>query len=198
MATELSEKMVMDDCKNVPIKRCKFVNLNNPLYIHYHDHEWSKVLHDENKLIELFILETFHCGLSFECVLNKRADFIVAFDNFDINKIAQYDDEKVASLLYNSKIIRHKQKILATINNAKVILNIQQEFGSFDKYIWHFTNFTTIVEPYTIRTSSALSDEVTKDLKSRGMKFVGTVTIYSFLQACGVIFAHENECVIKI
>ena len=187
----------MNNNLSTPIKRCNFVNLNNPLYVEYHDREWSKVLHDETKLIELFILETFHCGLSWECILNKRKDFILAFDNFDINKIAQYDEEKVALLLSNSKIIRHKQKILAAINNAKVILNIQQEFGSFDNYIWHFTNFTTIVEPYIIRTFSSLSDTISKDLKLRGMKFVGSVTIYSFLQACGVIFAHDKDCFIK-
>ena len=111
----------MNNNLSTPIKRCNFVNLNNPLYVEYHDREWSKVLHDETKLIELFILETFHCGLSWECILNKRKDFILAFDNFDINKIAQYDEEKVALLLSNSKIIRHKQKILAAINNAKVI-----------------------------------------------------------------------------
>ena len=183
--------------KSVTINRCSFVNLKNPLYVEYHDKEWSTPLHDENKLIELFILEIFHCGLSFECVLNKREDFILAFDNFDIKKIAQYDKAKVNLLLQNPKIIRHKQKITATINNAKVILDIQKEFGSFDKYVWHFTNFETIIEPYNLRTSSCLSDKLTLDLKKRGMKFIGTVTMYSFLQACGVIFAHGSECAKK-
>lgn len=188
--------MSKDDVPNA-LTRCRFVNLKNPLYVEYHDKEWSKPLHEENKLIELFILEIFHCGLSWECVLNKRQDFIQAFDNFDIKKIAQYDEDKVNLLLQNPKIIRHKLKIKAAINNAKVIQNIQKEFGSFDNYIWHFTNFTSIVEPYNLQTSSSLSDKVTKDLQNRGMKFVGSVTIYSFLQACGVIFAHGCECSIK-
>ena len=172
--------------------RCKWVNLNNPLYIAYHDTEWGKPVFDDHKLFEMLILESFQAGLSWECVLNKREDFKKAFDNFEINKIVHYDDNKITELLRNDKIIRNKLKIKAAINNAKIFKEIQKEFKTFSDYLWKWTNNQIIYE--TKKTSSPLSDAISKDLKKRGMKFVGTTIIYSYLQAVGVINSHEKDC----
>ncbi len=176
------------------MKRCNWVNLKNPLYIKYHDEEWGRALFDDKKLFELLILEGFQAGLSWECVLNKREDFRVAFDNFDIEKILKYDENKISELKNNPKIIRNSLKIKACINNAKIFKKIQQEFGSFSSYIWHFTDNKIIKESYKTRTTSPLSDKISKDLKKRGMKFVGSTIIYSYLQAMGLINAHGEEC----
>lgn len=172
--------------------RCKWVNLNNPLYVAYHDTEWGRPIFDDHRLFEMLILESFQAGLSWECVLNKREEFKKAFDNFDINKIINYDDKKIAQLLSNDKIIRNRLKINASINNAKIFMEIQKEFKSFSNYLWHWTNNKIIYE--TDKTSSDLSDAISKDLKKRGMKFVGTTIIYSYLQAVGVINSHEKDC----
>lgn len=176
------------------MKRCNWLNLNNPLYVQYHDCEWGVPVHDDNKLFELLLLESFQAGLSWECVLNKRAAFRLAFDNFNADKIANYNEPKIEKLLANKNIIRNKLKIKASITNAKVFKLIQKEFGSFASYIWHFTNNKIIYEEYTLRTTSLLSDQISKDLISRGMKFVGSTIIYSYLQAIGVINAHGKEC----
>ena len=146
-------------------QRCHWVNLKNPLYIKYHDEEWSVAKHNDKELFELLILETFQAGLSWECILNKRENFRKAYDDFDIDKIIKYNDKK-----------------------------IQIEFGSFDKYIWGFTNNKVIKESYKLRSSSQLSDNISKDLKKRGMSFVGTTIIYSYLQAIGIINAHSKDC----
>ena len=174
------------------IKRCKWCNLDNNLYVKYHDEEWGSPIYNDNKLFELLILESFQAGLSWECVLNKREYFRVAFDNFDYNKISKYNDDRIKELLENKNIIRNKLKIKAAINNSKIFIDIQKEYGSFSKYIWNFTNNKIIYE-YD-KTSSKLSDTISNDLKSRGMKFVGTVIIYSYLQAVGIINSHEKEC----
>lgn len=174
--------------------RCKWVNLKNSNYVSYHDKEWSIPCHDDKKLFELLILELFQAGLSWECILNKRDNFKIAFDNFDLEKIINYDENKINSLLSDKGIIRNRLKINATINNGKIFKIIQKEFGSFDKYIWQFTNNKVIFEPYNLKTSSLLSDKISNDLKKRGMKFVGTVIIYSYLQAIGIINAHGEEC----
>ncbi len=180
------------------MNRCSWVNLNNPLYVKYHDEEWCKESHDDKYLFEMLILESFQAGLSWECILNKRDSFIKAFDNFDIDKIINYDSNKVNSLLNNKDIIRNKLKINATISNAKVFKEIQKEYGSFDKYIWHFTN-NKVIKNNTgeIIITSPLSDEVSNDLKIRGMKFVGSTIIYSYLQAIGVVNDHEKNCEIN-
>lgn len=180
------------------MNRCSWVNLNNPLYVKYHDEEWCKESHDDKYLFEMLILESFQAGLSWECILNKRDSFIKAFDNFDIDKIINYDSNKVNSLLNNKDIIRNKLKINATISNAKVFKEIQKEYGSFDKYIWHFTN-NKVIKNNTgeIIITSPLSDEVSNDLKIRGMKFVGSTIIYSYLQAIGVVNGHEKNCEIN-
>lgn len=172
--------------------RCRWVNLNNQTYIKYHDNEWGKPQYDDNKLFELLLLESFQAGLSWECILNKRKSFKDAFDNFDYKKIAKYTEQKIISLLNNSNIIRNKLKITAAINNSKIFIGIQKEYKTFSNYIWHFTNNKVIYE--TDKTSSELSDNISKDLKQRGMKFVGTTIIYSYLQAIGIINSHEKGC----
>ena len=177
------------------IQRCKWVNLNNKKYVDYHDNEWGKIGHDDNYLFEMLILEGFQAGLSWECVLNKREDFKKAFNNFDYIKISEYDSDKVSELLNNTKIIRNKLKINAAITNARVFIKIQEEFKTFDNYIWSFTNNKVIKNiDDNLKTTSELSDNISKDLKKRGMKFVGSTIIYSYLQAIGVINDHELNC----
>lgn len=172
--------------------RCKWCNLKNEKYIAYHDEEWGVPVYDDHKLYEMLILESFQAGLSWECILNKRDDFEIAFDNFDIDKVCSYDEKKINELLKNKKIIRNKRKISAAINNSKIFKEIQKEYKTFSNYIWHFTNNKIIYE--IDKTSSELSDTISKDLQKRGMKFVGTTIIYSYLQAIGVIYSHEQEC----
>lgn len=172
--------------------RCSWCNLDNPKYIKYHDEEWGIPSYDDNYLFEMLILESFQAGLSWECVLNKRESFKTALDNFDINKIVKYDEVKINELLNNPNIIRNKLKIKAMINNAIIFKQIQKEYSSFSNYIWHFTNNEIIYE--NDKVDSVLSQTVSNDLKKRGMKFVGSIIIYSYLQAIGIINSHENEC----
>lgn len=179
---------------NTDVIRCFWANPNNPLYLAYHDNEWGEPCHDERMLFEMLILEGFQAGLSWECVLNKREGFREAFDNFDVQKVANYDINKLASLADNPKIIRNRIKINASVVNANIFIKIQEEFGSFDNYIWGFTNREVIYEPCDIRTTSPLSDTISKDLKKRGMKFVGSTVIYSYLQAIGIINGHLKGC----
>ncbi len=174
------------------MKRCKWCNENNPLYVEYHDKEWCIPNHDDNYLFEMLILESFQAGLSWECVLNKRNDFIVAYDNFNIDKIINYDENKINELLTNSKIIRNKLKIKASINNAKIFKDIQKEYGSFYKYLLTFTENKILYE--IDKTTNDLSDSISKDLIKRGMKFVGSTIIYSYLQATGFIYSHDEKC----
>lgn len=172
--------------------RCKWCNLKNPKYIEYHDNEWCKPNFDDKYLYEMLILESFQAGLSWECVLNKRASFKKAFDNFNIDKICNYDDKKVQELLTNKDIIRNKLKINAAINNSKIFKAIQNEYGTFYNYLKTFTEDTIIYE--IDKTTNELSDMLSKDLQKRGMKFVGSTIIYSYLQAIGVIYSHDKEC----
>lgn len=174
------------------MKRCKWCNLNNKTYIEYHDFEWGKENFDDKYLLEMLILESFQAGLSWECILNKREDFKKSFDNFNIDKICNYDDEKIAELLDNDKIIRNKLKIKAAINNTKIFKRIKQEFGSFHNYLKSFTHDQVIYEVDC--TKNDLSDRLSKDLQKRGMKFVGSTIIYSYLQAVGVIYSHDKDC----
>ena len=175
-------------------KRCSWVNLKNPLYVEYHDKEWGVPLHSDQKLFELLILEGFQAGLSWECILNKRQSFRQAFDDFDAEKISRYDEEKCTRLMENPAIIRNRLKIKAAVTNSRIFLEIQKEYGSFDRYIWGFTEGKVIYESFDLRTTSPLSDQISKDLKKRGMKFVGSTIIYSYLQAIGVINGHEKAC----
>lgn len=177
------------------MKRCFWVDEKSDIYVKYHDEEWGKPKHDDIELFELLILEGFQAGLSWITVLKKREAFRAAFDNFDVKKVAKYDENKVNELLKNEKIIRSKSKIEAAINNAKIFIAIQKEFGSFSNYIWAFTDGKVIKNTTDkFEVSTPLSDMVSKDLKKRGMKYVGTVIIYSYLQATGVINDHETTC----
>lgn len=177
------------------LKRCSWVDLKSPLYIKYHDEEWGVPKYNDRDLFELLILEGFQAGLSWITVLKKREAFRKAFDNFEVNKVSKYGEEKVAELLNNANIIRSRNKIEASINNAKIFIEIQKEFGSFSNYIWSFTNGKIIKnKDDNLKVSSPLSDTISKDLKKRGMKYVGTVIIYSYLQAIGVINDHEINC----
>lgn len=177
------------------ITRCKWCNLKNEIYIKYHDEEWGVPNFDEKYLFEMLLLESFQAGLSWECVLNKREFFREAFDNFDAEKIASYDEEKIAELLKNKNIIRNKLKIRAAVNNAKNFLQIQKEFGSFREYLKTFTQEKQIIE--NDKTTSPLSDALSADLIKRGMKFVGSTIIYSYLQAIGIIFSHDEDCFLR-
>ena len=173
-------------------QRCQWCNLNNPLYVDYHDNEWGVPNFDEKYLYEMLILESFQAGLSWQCVLNKRESFRKAYDHFDINKVISYDTDKINELLNNKDIIRNKLKIMASINNSKIFKSISDECGSFYNYLRTFTKDITIFE--TDKATSELSDAISKDLQKRGMKFVGSVIIYSYLQAIGVINSHEKDC----
>ena len=172
--------------------RCSWANPKNPLYIRYHDEEWGIPVHDDHKLFEMLILESFQAGLSWECILNKREAFRQAFDSFDLEMVCGYGEEKLEKLMQEPGIVRNKRKICAAVNNARIFRAIQQEWGSFDRYLWHWTEGKIIDE--TGKVSSEQSDAVSEDLKRRGMKFVGTVIIYSYLQAVGVINSHEETC----
>lgn len=175
------------------MKRCSWVNLDNKLYVDYHDHEWGIPKYDDNELFELLILEMFQAGLSWECILNKRESFRDSFDNFDYKKVSNYDDMKINELLSNKDIVRNKLKIKASVNNAKVFIEIQKQYGSFSKYIWKFTNNKVIYNKGLV-VKNELSDIISNDLKLKGMKFVGSVIIYSYLQAIGIINDHEKDC----
>lgn len=179
------------------VKRCEWAG-NDPLYIAYHDHEWGRPLHDDNKLFELLILEGMQTGLAWIIVLRKREAFREAFDFFDPQKVAEYTDEKVEELMANRGIIRHRGKISAAIGNAKAFLQIREEYGSFDRFIWGYVNNTPIVNRANslseLPTSTPLSEKISKDLKKRGFRFVGPTVIYSFLQAAGLIDDHMAWC----
>ncbi len=175
-------------------KRCSWCNLHNAIYVKYHDEEWGCPLYDDKKLYELLLLECFQAGLSWECVLNKRENFRAAFDNFDIDKIIAYDDTKKQALMNDPGIIRNRLKIKAAVNNSVVFKAIQKEYGSFSHYIWSFTDNKVVMEEFTERTTSPLSDAISKDLKKRGMTFVGSTIIYSYLQSMGVINGHSRDC----
>ncbi len=178
------------------MNRCKWSNLEgNPLYEHYHDSEWGVASFDDCYLFHMLILESFHCGLSWLLVLKKRAAFIAAYDNFDVEKVSEYGVEKIEELMQNSAIIRNRAKIEASIANARAFMAVQREFGSFSRYIWSFTNKTVLYGNFNDKlTTNWLSDRVAKDLKKRGFKFMGSVTTYSYLEAIGVMNNHADDC----
>ncbi len=177
------------------MKRCFWVDEKSEIYKDYHDNEWGIPKYDDQQLLELLILESFQAGLSWLTVLKKRESFRAEFDNFNIDKIVLYDDKKIDSMLSNPKIIRSKNKILSAINNAKIFKQIQAEYGSFSNYIWGFTDGKIIKRTKDILpVSTELSDKISTDLKKRGMKYVGTVIIYSYLQAVGIVDDHDFDC----
>ncbi len=173
------------------IKRCSWVT-DDEVYVRYHDEEWGVPTHEDLELFEMLVLESFQAGLSWITILKKRENFKKAFDNFDYEKIAEYGEDKVEELRLNEGIIRHKGKINSAINNAKIFIEIQKEFGSFDEYIWGFTNGKVIKAEF--KTESELSSAISKDLKKRGMTFVGPTIIYSYLESIGIIDNHEKDC----
>ena len=172
-------------------KRCTWAGPDE-VYIRYHDEEWGVPTHNDRELFEMLVLESFQAGLSWITILKKRENFKKAFDDFDVEKVAGYDEKKVEELRLNEGIIRHKGKINAAINNAQIFIEIQEEFGSFDEYIWGFTEGEIIKAEYL--TESELSKHISKDLKKRGMKFVGPTIIYSYLESIGVIDNHQEDC----
>ena len=174
------------------MKRCCWCNENNIKYVEYHDKEWGILNLDDKYLLEMLILESFQAGLSWECVLNKRAYFQKAYDNFDIDKIINYDDKKINDLINNENLIRNKLKIKYSIINAKIFREIQKEYESFANYLLSFTNNKILYE--VGKTTNELSDKISKDLTKRGMKFVGSTIIYAYLQAIGIINSHDLDC----
>lgn len=178
-------------------QRCTWPG-EDELMIQYHDEEWGVPLHEDHKLFEFLILDTFQAGLSWRTILHKRENFRKAFANFDPVKIVQFDEEKIEELMQDAGIIRNRLKIKAAISNAKLFLGIQKEFGSFDQYIWQFTNGKTIQNNIQtiqdIPTHNAASDKMSKELKKRGFKFVGTTICYAFMQASGMINDHLTSC----
>lgn len=178
--------------------RCDWVNGGNELYHDYHDNEWGRVLHDDRLLFEFLTLEGAQAGLSWATVLNKREGYRKAFDNFVIEKVAKYDDKKIAELLDNPEIVRNKLKVNSTVKNAQIILEIQEEYGSFDQYIWQFTDGKTIRNTWKtmgdVPASTPESDDMCKVLKKRGFKFVGTTICYAFMQATGMVNDHTVDC----
>lgn len=178
-------------------QRCDW-STKDPLYIAYHDEEWGVLLHDDQKLFEFLILETFQAGLSWITVLRKRENFRKSFDDFDVKKVAAYGEDKVASLLENAGIIRNKLKIRAAISNARAYIEIQKEFGSFDKYIWGFVDGKPIQNDFKsmseLPATTEVSDTLSKDLKKRGFKFVGPTVVYAHMQATGMVNDHATDC----
>ena len=177
--------------------RCDWAE-ENDLLRKYHDTEWGVPLHNDNKLFEFLILDAFQAGLSWNIVLQKRNNFKKAFDNFNPGKIALYDEEKIEMLLNDAGIIRNKLKIHAAVTNARAFLEVQKEFGSFDKYLWQFTNGRTIINKFKsmkeLPATSAESDAMSKDLKKRGFKFVGSTICYAVMQSIGMVNDHLNSC----
>jgi len=177
--------------------RCNWVS-NDELYIKYHDEEWGKPVYDDKVLFEFLVLESFQAGLSWITILKKRENFRKAFDNFNDKKIVKYNDAKIEELMQNEGIIRHRGKIEATINNAKVFQEIQKEFGSFSEYLWKYVNGKPIdnnlksIKDAVAKTE--ISDALAKDLKKRGFKFMGSTTVYAFMQAVGMVNDHVTSC----
>lgn len=184
------------------IPRCYWATPNDQLYIDYHDQEWGVPLHDDNKLFEFLILEGFQAGLSWITILRKRENFRKAFDGFQATKIVKYDAEKIEELMKDSGIIRNRLKIEGAITNARIFLEIQAEYGSFDKYIWQFVGGQTVVNqwnsPSEVPASTDVSDAMCKALKKRGFKFIGTTICYAFMQATGMVDDHLVDCICRV
>lgn len=179
-------------------KRCAWVPDNNPEYQKYHDEEWGVIVHDDTKLFEMLTLEGAQAGLSWETVLKKREGYKNAFKNFDVQSVSNMTDEELENLMQNPKIIRNRLKIFSVRKNALAFIQIQKEFGSFDKYLWAFVDNKQIINKWTsinqIPSKTTISDKIAKDLKKRGMSFVGTTIIYAFMQAVGIVNDHTTDC----
>jgi DNA-3-methyladenine glycosylase I len=176
-------------------KRCRWVPLDDPDYIRYHDEEWGRPVYDDRLLFEMLILEGAQAGLSWSTILHKRANYQRAFANFDPKKVARFDAAKKAALLKDPGIVRNRLKIDSTVSNARAFLEVQREFGSFDKYLWSFVDGRPVMNGKgPIPTRTQLSDRISKDLKKRGFRFVGTTILYAYLQAVGVVNDHSVDC----
>jgi len=179
------------------VQRCEWAG-EDPLYVSYHDQEWGVPVHDDRKLFEFLILEGAQAGLSWITILRKRENYRLAFDHFDPEKISRYDQAKVEGLLQNPGIIRNKLKIRAAIQNAQAFLSVQEEFGSFDQYIWGFVDHKPIINTWTemqqLPAFTPLSEKISKDLKKRGFNFVGPTIIYAHMQATGIVNDHIVSC----
>jgi len=184
------------------ITRCTWVNLENPLYITYHDNEWGRPVYDDKILFEFLVLEGAQAGLSWETVLNKRENYRSAFDEFDVQKISEYWEEKIQELLNNKWIIRNKLKINSAIRNAKVFLEIQKEFWSFSQYLWKYVWKKQIVNNpqnlWEVPAQTTLSQKISKNLKKRGMNFIWPTIIYAYMQAVWIVSDHTSDCYLKI
>ncbi len=177
--------------------RCAWVN-KDQLYIDYHDNEWGKPVKDDQILFEFMILESFQAGLSWYTILKKRENFRKAFANFDVKKVSKFDEEKIEELVQNEGIIRHRGKITAAINNAKLFIEIQKERNSFSNFIWEYVNHQPIVNDWNsikdVPATTEISDQIAKDLKKRGFKFFGSTIIYAHMQATGMVNDHTKDC----
>ena len=178
-------------------KRCDWAG-DDPLYIAYHDQEWGQPVHDDRELFELLILEGAQAGLSWITILRKRENYRAAFDNFDPEKVTRYDETKIASLLQDGGIIRNRLKIKSAVQNAGAFLKVQEEFGSFNRYIWGFVDHTPIHNAWEkmsqIPASTSLSEQISKDLKTRGFNFVGPTIVYAYMQSIGMVNDHTTDC----
>lgn len=179
-------------------KRCAWAKLSNPLYLKYHDEEWGVPLHDERRLFEMLVLEGAQAGLSWETILNKRENFRKAFDGFDPDRVARYGEKRIRQLLRDVGIVRSELKIRAAVTNARAFLIVRSELGSFDRYIWSFVdgkpvrNRWKMLKQIPVKTPE--SDAMSKDLKGRGFKFVGSTICYAFMQAVGMVNDHTSDC----
>ena len=176
------------------INRCSWLKLNNPKYVEYHDEEWWVIIKDDKKLFEMLTLEWAQAGLSWETILKRRDGYKMAFDNFDVEKIINYDDKKIENLLLDEWIIRNKLKINSVIKNAKVYLDLQKEFWSFYSYLWSFIWNKQIINKDKNLVNTEISDSISKDLKKRWMSFVWTTIIYAFMQAVWMVDDHDENC----
>lgn len=180
-------------------KRCSWAENVPEIYVRYHDEEWGRAVHDDHKLFEMLLLESFQAGLSWITILKKRKAFQEAFDDFDVAKVAYYNEDKQAELMQNTGIIRNRLKIKAAVKNAEIFQQIQREYGSFSAYLWGFTKGKVIFRTQKeLATHTPLSDEISADLYKRGMRFVGSVIIYSYLQAVGVVNDHDPDCFLHV
>ncbi len=198
MKNSSKNKTLKKDKYEKVLERCDWLNLENSEYVNYHDKEWGVPIHNDRKLFEMLILEGAQAGLSWSTVLKKRENYRKAFDSFDFEKIAKYNSKKISELLKNEGIIRNKLKISATVQNAQVFIEIRKEFKTFNKYIWSFVNNKIIINKVKsmkdLKNRTEISDLISKDLKKRGMNFVGSTIIYAFMQACGMVNDHKMTC----
>jgi len=196
MISKMNEKK-KENKKRVEINRCSWTSTDE-LMIKYHDEEWGVPVHDDRKLFEFIVLESAQAGLSWRTILHRREGYRKAFSGFDFNKIAKFTDKDFERLMNDTRIIRNRLKIIATINNAQKFIEIRKEFGSFDKYIWSFLNNKPIINNFNtlkeLPAKTGLSDKISIDLKKRGFKFMGSTIVYAHMQATGMVDDHVNEC----